>query len=305
MRRYILSRVILGIVTLIGVSIIVFVASRATGDVALLLAPQNASEATLQAIRHALGTDKPVPVQYYIFVKDALHGDFGNSIMYGRPAMDIVLSRLPATLELGLTAFIIGNLLGLYFGIISATRQNTLFEWAGKMFALVGQAMPNFWIAVILIIIFAESLHWLPTSGHGGIKYFIMPVFALSWFQISFTMRLARSTVMDVMDSDYVKMARAKGNPERVVIWKHALRNALVSVVSMAGTGLAFTIGSTVFIETIFRWPGIGQMMVTSITGRDYPLIQAITIITATFVIAVNLLTDLALVLVDPRIKYD
>jgi peptide/nickel transport system permease protein len=178
-------------------------------------------------------------------------------------------------------------------------------DWFGKTFALLGQAMPNFWVAVMLVLIFAVKLGWLPTSGIGGIRHLVLPVFALSWFQMSFSMRLVRSSLLDVMDSEYVKLARIKGNPEWVVIWKHALRNALIPVVSMAGMGLAFTIGGAVFIETIFRWPGVGVLMVTSITGRDYPLVQAITIITATFIIIVNLLVDLVYVYIDPRIKYE
>jgi peptide/nickel transport system permease protein len=157
----------------------------------------------------------------------------------------------------------------------------------------------------MLVLIFSVTLGWLPTSGIGGIRHIILPVFALSWFQMAFSMRLTRSSLLDVMDSEYVKLARIKGNPERVVIWKHALRNALIPVVSMAGMGLAFTIGGSVFIETIFRWPGVGILMVSSITGRDYPLVQTITIVAATFIILVNLLVDLAYVYIDPRIKYE
>jgi peptide/nickel transport system permease protein len=305
MRRYILKRILLGIVTLFGVSIIVFVVSRASGDVALLSAPQNATEETLQALRHKYGTDKPIPVQYYIFIKDALHGDFGNSIMYAQPAMKVILRRLPATLELGLLAFFAGNFIGILFGIVSATRRNSWADWLGKTFALLGQAMPNFWVAVMLILIFAVKLNLLPTSGIGGINHLILPAFSLAWFQIAFTMRLTRSSLLDVMDSEYVKLARIKGNSERVVIWKHALRNALLPVVSMAGMGLAFTVGGSVFIETIFRWPGVGILMVNSITGRDYPLVQAITTITAAFIIVINLLVDVLYVYIDPRIKYE
>jgi peptide/nickel transport system permease protein len=305
MRRYILNRLLLGLITLIGVSIIIFAASRATGDVTYLLAPQTATEEELQEIRHMYGLDQPIPVQYYIFVKNALHGDFGNSISFSRPTMEIILSRLPATLELGLLAFLLGNLIGVLFGIISATKRNSWTDWSGKIFALLGQAMPNFWVAVMLVMIFAVKLGWLPTSGIGGIRHLILPVIALSWFQMSFSMRLIRSSLLDVMDSEYVKLARIKGNPERVVIWKHALRNSLIPVVSMAGMGLAFTIGGSVFIETIFRWPGIGILMYQSILSRDYPLIQAITMITATFIILINLLVDLIYVVIDPRIKYE
>jgi peptide/nickel transport system permease protein len=305
MIRYILKRLLLGLITLIGVSIIVFAASRSTGDVALMLLPRNATPEQIQAMHVKLGTDKPIPVQYVVYVKNALRGDFGKSINYDRPTMQIIADRIPVTLQLGLTAFVIGNVLGLLFGVLSATRRNKWLTGATTIFGLLGQAMPNFWIGIILIMVFAVQLHWLPTSGIGGINKLILPAFALSWFSIAFVMRITRSAMLDVMDSEYIKTARTKGNPEWLVIWKHALRNAAIPIVSMAGMQLAFLIGGAVFIETVFRRPGIGVLMINSINNRDYPVTEAIVLIITVSIILINLLVDILYVFIDPRIKYE
>ena len=305
MIRYILKRLWLGLITLIGVTIIVFAASRSTGDVALMLLPRNATQEQIHAMHVKLGTDKPIPVQYVIWVKNALHGDFGKSINYDRSTMEIIAARIPTTLTLGLTAFLIGNGLGILFGILSATRRNKLLTGTTTVFGLLGQAMPNFWIGIILIMLFGVKLHWLPTSGIGGIKKLIMPAFALSWFSIAFVMRITRSAMLDVLDSDYIKTARSKGNPEWLVVWKHALKNAAMPIVSMAGMQLAFLIGGAVFIETVFRRPGIGVLMIDSINNRDYPVTVAIVLIVTVSIILINLLVDILYVFIDPRIKYD
>jgi peptide/nickel transport system permease protein len=301
----VLNRVLLGIVTIIGVSIIVFVAARLSGDVALLYAPEDATAEQLQLIREKLGVDKSIPEQYYIFVKNALHGDFGTSILYGRPAMEAVLKRVPATLELGFLAFLIGNFLGILLGIFAAIYRSKWMQWGGQSFALLGQAVPGFWLAVMLMLVFAVKLGWLPTSGMGGIKYMILPVVSLSWFSVAFVMRITRSSLLDTLDSEYVKLARIKGNPEWVVVVKHALRNALIPVVMLMGMQLAMLIGGSAFIETVFRWPGIGILMVTSITALDFPIIQAITLITSAALVFIMLLVDILFVYLDPRIKYE
>lgn len=305
MRRYILNRIILGIITLIGVSIIVFVAARLSGDVALLYAPPNATPEILHDIRVKLGLDKPIPVQYFIFIKNAVRGDFGISYSYNRPVFEIISGRLPATLELGLISFLVGNLLGVLLGILSAIKRGSWLDWASRTFALFGQAIPGFWLAIMLMIIFAVQLHWLPTSGIGGIKHLILPVVSTSWFNTSFVLRITRSSMLDVLDSDYIKLARLKGNTEWIVIMKHALRNALIPVVTMMGMQLAMVIGGLAFTETVFNWPGIGILMVNSITALDFPMIQAITMMVATAVVVINLLVDLSFVLIDPRIKYE
>jgi peptide/nickel transport system permease protein len=305
LRRYILNRILLGIITLIGVSIIVFLASRLAGDPAYLYAPAGSSQEIINRYHVILGLDKPLPVQYFIFIKNAIKGDFGTSIDYRLPVIEIIVGRLPATLELGLISFLVGNVVGLFLGIVAARRRGTVWDWGVTGFSLLGQALPGFWLAVMLMIIFAVDLHWLPTSGIGGIKHLILPVVSTSWFNTAFVLRITRSAMLDVIDSDYVKMARIKGNPERIVIWKHALRNALIPVVTLAGMQLAMVIGGLAFTETVFNWPGIGRLMVTSIGTLDYPMIQGIAVITAAGVIFINLLVDLSLVVVDPRIKYE
>ncbi len=305
MRRYVLNRVLLGIITVFGVSIIVFVLARLSGDVARLYAPANATTEQLEMIRAKLGLDKPIPVQYWVFVKDALHGDFGTSITFGRPAMEVVLKRIPATLQLGLAAFIIGNFFGILLGILAAIYRSKWIQWGAQSFALLGQAVPGFWLAVMLMMIFAVNLGWLPTSGMGGIKYMILPVISLSWFSVAFVMRITRSSLLDTLDSEYVKLARIKGNPERVVIFKHALRNALIPVVMLMGMQLAMLVGGAAFIETVFRWPGIGILMVNSIQNLDFPLIQAITLVTSSALVFIMLVVDILFVYLDPRIKYE
>jgi peptide/nickel transport system permease protein len=301
----VLNRVLLGLVTIWGVSVIVFFVARLSGDVVRLYAPANSTEEQLQAIRVKFGLDKPIAVQYYVFVVNCLHGDFGTSITFGRPAIEIVLKRIPATLQLQIPAFIVGNFFGILLGILAAINRSKWIQWGMQSFALLGQAVPGFWLAVMLMLVFAVELHWLPTSGIGGIKNMILPVLSLSWFSIAFVMRITRSSLLDTLDSEYVKMARIKGNPEWVVIIKHALRNALIPVVMLMGIQLAMLIGGSAFIETVFRWPGIGILMVNSISNLDYPLIQAITLVTSTALVFTMLLVDILFVFVDPRIKYE
>lgn len=305
MRRYVLRRVLLGIVTIFGVSVIVFVVARLSGDVARLYAPTDASPETLQAIRVQFGLDRPIPVQYVIFVRNALRGDFGNSFAYRRPAMEIVLNRLPVTLQLGLTSFVIGNVLGILLGILAALYRSRWMQWVVQSFALLGLAVPPFWLAVMLMLVFAVRLGWLPTSGMGTPAQMVLPVVSLSWFSLTFVMRVTRTSLMDTLDSEYVKLARIKGNPEWVVIIKHALRNALIPVVMLMGMQLAMLLGGSVFIENVFRWPGVGSLLVNSIDGRDYPLIQAITLITSSALVGIMLIVDILFVYLDPRIKYE
>lgn len=305
MRRYVIKRLLLGVGTLLGVTLIVFVMARLSGDVALILAPTGATEEQLQEIRVQFGLDKPIPIQYLIYLKNAVQGDFGDSISFQRPVMEIIAERLPTTLQLGIISYIIANGIGIAAGVFLARRPKKWLENSSKIFIILGQAIPQFIVAVMLMLIFAVKLRWLPTSGIGGIRYMIMPVVSLCWFQIAFVMRQMRSSLLDVLDMEYIKMARIKGNPENVVIWKHAFRNAAIPIVTMMTMGLSMILGGQVFIEVIFRWPGIGELMVSSISGRDYPMTQAITIITAIAIIISMLIKDLLYVVIDPRIKYD
>jgi peptide/nickel transport system permease protein len=304
LRRFIAKRLILAVVTLIGVSLIVFVAARLTGDPALLMAPSDATDQEIQAIRVQLGLDKPIPVQYAIFVRDAFHGDFGTSIRYSQPAMKLALSHFPATLELAAWAFLVGLALGIPLGILSATKPGSFRERAGSGFAILGLSIPGFWLAIILVIIFAVTLHWLPTAGREHLSSRVMPVICVGWMAMAQIMRVTRSAMLEVIGSDYIKMGRMKGLSEGVVIWKHALRNAFIPVLSMAGFLFAMLVGGGAIVESIFNWPGLGNLLIAGVFARDFPLVQAGVLLVSATVILVNLVVDVLYGVVDPRIRY-
>jgi peptide/nickel transport system permease protein len=305
MKRYIIKRLLLGLLTLIGVSIIIFIAVRLSGDPVLLLVPPDPTDQEIQQMKIELGLDKPVPVQYFIFAKNCLKGDFGKSVRYRRPALDLVLDRLPATIQLALLAFLVSTLLGIAIGVTSIAKPGSWFDFLGKTFAMIGQAMPEFWIGIMLILIFSVQLGWLPTSGRGGIQHFILPSITLGWFSAASIMRLTRSSMLQVMGSEYIKTARLKGNPEKVVVWRHALRNALIPIVTMGGMQLGRLLGGAVIVESIFAWPGLGQLIFDAITTRDYSLVQCGVLVISTFYIFLNLVVDLLYGIIDPRIRYE
>jgi ABC-type dipeptide/oligopeptide/nickel transport system permease component len=303
-RRYALKRIFLGIITIIGVSIILFVVSRLSGDVTYLLLPENATKEDEAALRAELGLDKPIPVQFLIFVRNVTRGKFGDSIRYRRPALELVFKRLPATFELGATAFLLAICIGLPIGVISATQRNSFGDIWGKLFALIGQSMPGFWLGIMSILIFAVKLNWLPTSGRGGIAHIVLPATTLAWYSTASLVRLTRSAMLEILDSEYIKTARLKGNRERIVIWKHALRNALIPVVSLAGIQLGILLGGVVITESVFGWPGLGSLILDGVYSRDYSLVQAGVLVTSTIYITLNLIVDLLYGVIDPRIRY-
>ncbi|OGN90941.1 MAG: ABC transporter permease [Chloroflexi bacterium RBG_13_46_14] len=306
MRRYALRRILLGILTVIIVSMIIFVASRLSGDVTYLLLSEDATKEEVAWLRAELGLDKPLPIQYYYFAKNALKGDFGKSYRYtNRQAMEIILERLPATVQLAFMAFSMSIIGGLLLGVLSATKRDTFLDTFAKVFAIFGQAMPGFWLGIMMILVFAVVLGWLPTSGRGGMSHIIMPAITLAWFSVASILRLTRSAMLDVLDSEFIKMARLKGNPEWLVIWKHALRNALIPVVAMSGLQLAHLLGGVVIAETIFGWPGLGSLILEGVYSRDYALVQAGVFIISVIFITINLLVDLVYGVIDPRIRYE
>lgn len=304
MGRYILKRLLLGIVSIIGVSIIIFVATRLSGDVTFLMLPENATKEDIVALRVSLGLDKPIPVQYLIFIEHVIRGDFGTSIIYKSPAMSLVFTRLPATIELAVTAFLITIILGIPIGVLSAVKRRKWIDKLGTVFALIGQSMPTFWVGIMLILVFSVTLGWLPTSGRGGVEYLIMPAFTLGWYSVAAVMRLTRSGMVDSLENEYIKLARLKGNPEWIVVWKHALRNALIPVITMSGMQLATLLGGAVVVETVFGWPGLGKLIMDAITSRDYPLVQAGIFLTSSIFVVCNLVVDLLYGVIDPRIVY-
>ncbi|MCB1707111.1 MAG: ABC transporter permease [Halioglobus sp.] len=304
MLRYVGRRLLLGLLALFGVSLITFVATHLSGEATWLLVPMDASAAEIAAVRARYGLDLPLFQQYVIYLGNVLGGDFGTSIKYRVPVLELVWSRVPATLVLAGTGFLLALATGTALGITAAVHRGSRLDTGVTLFGLVGQAMPGFWVAIMLQLVFAVQLGWLPTGGSGSIPQMVLPVIAVSWFSIAAFMRLTRSAMLDVLGSDYVKLARLKGNPERVVILRHAFRNALIPLVTFAGLNLAALLGGTVVIETIFAWPGIGKLMIDAIGSRDYPVVQAGVLVTATLFILVNLAVDLVYGVLDPRIRH-
>jgi ABC-type dipeptide/oligopeptide/nickel transport system permease component len=305
MFRYFLSRLRLAVITILGVSLIVFVTSRMSGDVTLLLLPQDASAQEIAAMQHQLGLDAPYYVQYYKFLWNVAHGDFGQSLRYREPALDLILSRLPATLELAFSAFILSTIVGLLLGIVAARLRGSWIDYGSRIFSIIAQSMPSFWVGIMLILVFAVELHWLPTSGAQGVQYLVLPVVTLALVPIASTLRITRSAMLETLDADYVKFLRVKGLAERFIVWKHALRNALVPVIAISGLTLGFLIGGTVIIESVFAWPGLGNLLVEAIFTRDYPVIQAGVAVTSIFLIFLNLAVDLLFGVIDPRVRFE
>lgn len=265
MGKYILKRLLAGLICIIGVSLIIFTAVRLSGDVTELLLPEDATKEDFARLRSELGLDKPIPVQYIIFIKQAVRGDFGQSTRFTRPAMELVLGRMAATLQLASLAFLIAITFGLLAGVTSAHKRGSPLDIIVRVSALFGQSMPSFWIGLMFILIIAVWLGLLPTSGRGGFEHMILPALTLSLYSIAAISRLTRSAMLNVLGSDYIKMARLKGCTERRVIWKHGLKNAAIPVVTLAGMQMAQVIGLGVIVETVFAWPGIGKLIVDAV----------------------------------------
>jgi len=305
MWRYIIKRIIQAVVCLIGVSFIIFMLTRISGDPVLLMVPPNASATDIDAMRELLGLDQPLHVQYWHFISNALMGDLGMSIRWSKPTLEVWLSRFPNTLLLGGAAFIFAMVVGVSVGVIAAIKVGSWFDNFGKAFAFMGVSLPVFWVGIMLMLIFAVNLRWLPTSGMGSWKHVIMPAFTLGWLFCASQVRLSRSAMLDVLDTEYIKMARIKGVPGYRVILKHALRNALIPIITMGALNLIMLLNGTVVTETIFNWPGIGRLIVDSIYARDYPMVQTCALLGSALFIFTNLLVDIGYAYIDPRIRYD
>ena len=305
MQRFIIVRTLQAVLTLWILSVVVFASVHLTGDPATYLLGPETTDETYAQLKKNLGLDKPLPVQYWEFLKNILHGDFGNSTFNGRSARDVLLERFPATLQLAGAAFVLSLLLGIPLGILSAIKRDTIFDSAGKMFAVIGIAAPPFWIAIMLILLFGGYLGWLPTFGRGGIRHFILPTFVLAWAGMAGYVRLARSSMLEVLDSDYIKFARVKGLGEGLVVWKHALRNALIPMLTFAGLTLAGLLNGSIAVEVVFAWPGVGRLMLQGITSRDFPIIQATVLAAGFFYIFTALVVDILYAYVNPRIRFE
>ena len=305
MQRYIVVRLFQAFLSLIAVTIIVFLLGRLTGNPLDVLLPLEAEERDYIRVKKVWGLDKPITTQYLIFMKNAASGNFGESIKWrGNGAMGLVIDRLPATVILALVSLAVATLIAIPIGVVSAVRRGTVFDLGGKIFALFGQSLPPFWLGIVLMWIFAVELGWLPTSGKGGVKSIILPAIAIGWFQVAALMRLVRSSMLDVLDSEFVKLARLKGLSETKVIWKHCLRNAGIAPLTYFGLILGGLMVGSVSMETVFNWPGVGLLAIDAAKARDFQVLQAVVIVFSGIYIAANLAVDIAYAYLDPRIRY-
>ena len=303
MRTFLLRRLLQSLVVLFGVSFVVFAILYLTGDPALVLLPPDASAADVVRFREVMGFNDPFLVQYGRFLKGALHGDFGQSIRHGEPAFGLVLERMPATFELAGAALLLALCLAIPAGIVSAVRRNTPLDYVATVVALFGQSLPTFWLGIMLILVFSVQFHLLPSSGRGTLEHLILPAVTLGLFTTARITRLTRSGMLEVLNQDYIRTARAKGVSDPPVVWKHALKNAAIPIVTIIGIELGTLLGGSVITETIFAWPGVGRLSVQAIANRDYPVVQAAVFLLATTFVAVNLLVDVVYTYLDPRIR--
>jgi peptide/nickel transport system permease protein len=305
MRAYLVRRFWQSAVTLFGVSLLVFVILRVIpGDPAKMLLPEGAPQSAVDELNRHLGLREPLWVQYTIFLKSIVRGDFGQSFQYRSPALQVVVERLPATLELTLTAMALTALFGVSIGIVSAVRPRSRYDYAGTMLAVLGQSLPNFWLGIMLILLFGVTLRWLPTSGFQGWTYLVLPSITLAAFPTALVARLTRSSMLEILGQEYIRTGRAKGLAERIVVLRHALKNAAIPLLTVIGLQIGTLLGGAVITESIFAWPGMGKLTVDAIFFRDFPVVQTILILSATIFVVINLLVDLLYTVFDPRIRY-
>ncbi|UCC87003.1 MAG: ABC transporter permease [Anaerolineales bacterium] len=303
--RMALIRLVQGVITAFLVFTVVFFIMRLSGDPTMLFLPPEATQEDMDRFRHEMGWDRPLVVQYVRYLGDVVRGDFGDSLTYGGSALEIVLERLPATLELTALAFILTMIIAIPAGLIAAVKPNAILSQMVMILALVGQAMPGFWLGVMMILLFSVALGVLPTGGRGGVANLVMPAVVLgSWGAAKIT-RLTRAGMFEVLGDDYIRTARGKGVPERVVLFGHALKNALLPVLSALGLTVGAMLGGAIITETVFAWPGVGRLIVQSVLKRDFPVVQVATILLSAIFVVSNLTVDVLYTVVDPRIRYD
>jgi peptide/nickel transport system permease protein len=305
MARYVVLRLLQALVVVVGVSVIVFFLIHLGGDPASLLLPPNATAEQIQQFRQAMGFDQPLPVQFVQFLGRALHGDFGQSFRYGNEsALTLVLERVGPTLALSGFALLLTLLIGVPLGILAAVRRNSAWDTLSLVLALSGQALPVFWFGILLILLFAAGLHWLPASGGGDLVHLILPGITLAAYSLAIFSRLLRSSLIDALGADYVRTARAKGLDEQRILLVHALKNASIPVITVLGLQVGSLLGGAVVTEQVFAYPGMGLLAVQAIQGRDFSVIQAFVVLTAVVIVLVNLAVDLLYVWLDPRVQY-
>jgi ABC-type dipeptide/oligopeptide/nickel transport system permease component len=302
--RFILSRLLQSLVALAIVSVVVFILARATGDPLHLILPMSATEEDYAEARRYLGLDRPYVAQYFAFVAKAVTGDFGMSLRARRPVSELIRERLPNSLRLAAFAMSISLAIALPLGVLAAVKKGTGLDRTAQVIAVLGQSLPTFWVAIVLVEVVAGRLQWLPAGGSDSFASYILPGFTLGWFVVAGLMRLLRSGMLEVLDAEYVKLARVKGVAEHRVVWLHAFKNALIPVVTFAGIYFAILVTTAIVVETVFAWPGLGRLAYEGISSRDFPVIQAVVLTTAAIVAVVNLGVDCLYAVIDPRIRH-
>ncbi len=306
MAQYLIKRILLAIPVLFVTALLVFSALHfSRGDAVSLVVGQTAPQEVREAARIRLGLDKPFHIQFYIYIKNILKGDLGRSILSRRPVTDLILEKLPVTAELGVAAFVITYLFAIPLGALAALKRNTFYDWSSMVVALIGVSMPGFWLGLILMFIFSVNFGLLPPTGYGSLKTLVLPALALGLPRVGRIARITRSTLLEVIHEDYVRTARAKGVPEMRVILRHALRNALIPIISWMGLDLGYIVGGSVVIEHVFARSGVGDMMVRAIYSRDFPVLQGCMFVLAFAIILGNIFAEAAYVVVDPRIRHE
>jgi ABC-type dipeptide/oligopeptide/nickel transport system permease component len=306
MTTYLIKRFLLAIPVLLMTALLVFLALHlAGGDPVTLIVGPTAPKETREAVRTKLGLDKPLPVQFFIYMSHVSRGDLGNSILSRREVSEMIWEKLPVTAELGAAAFAIAYLLAIPLGAIAALNRNSFFDWSSMVLALIGVSMPGFWLGLILIFTFAVYFRWFPPTGYGSFMHLVLPALALGLPRVGRIARITRSSLLEVIDQDYIRTARAKGLAERMVVLHHALRNSLIPIISLMGLDLGYIIGGSVVIEAVFARTGVGDMMLRAIYSRDFPVLQGSMFILALAIILGNIIADATYVLVDPRIRHE
>ncbi|MDH3700017.1 MAG: ABC transporter permease [Alphaproteobacteria bacterium] len=303
MRRYILQRLWQGVILLALVTTIVFFLGRLTGNPVDLMLPEDATEEDRTALIETLGLDAPMYKQFGIFVVNVLQGDLGVSHRYRRPVVEIFFSRLPNTLKIVPAAMILAMIMAIPLGIVSAVRRGSMIDRVSGTIAVLGIATPNFWLGILLIYVFSVQLGWLPSARMGTPLHYVLPTITLGTFLVAGFMRLIRSSMLDILDSEFVKLARIKGLSETTVVWKHCLRNALIPVLTLWGVFMGGLVTGAIVTETVFAWPGIGRLTFEAVIFRDYPLLQAVIIMDAVLILLINLMVDILYAYIDPRIR--
>ena len=306
MQRFILARFAQSFFTLWALSFVVFISVHLTGDPVLALLPlEDANDEGIQRLKEKLGLDKSKTEQYLIFMKNAVQLDFGQSVKEYRPAMEVLVERIPATLQLTVAGMGLAIILGVPLGMLAAVRPNSVFDYLSKFYAVIGMATPQFWVGIMAVLLFGAYLKVLPTFGRGGPDHYVLPAFVLSWPIMAGMMRLTRSSMLEILDSEFIKFSRVKGLRENMVLWKHALRNAVIPLLTFSGISLAGLLNGSVVVEVVFAWPGVGRLLLDSVVNRDFPVIQATVLASALFYLLTALLVDIFYAYADPRIRFN